>query len=369
MKPTNLPYDSSTFNKATIQSKRPALNNVDQSACAQAMGDNCKRADEEQNLIYDFKQDFTPEELANEPRPEVAWVHLSCAYWLPELEFGLETIKEPITGLEEIDSKRYKLVCAICKQRGVGCCVQCGKGKCQAAYHVECARLAGLYMEFVTYKGESTMNTVFCEKHRPLKLRKAIEQMHKNLVDDVASFCKVVEKCRATAEKYENVDEKAKNRKTVTNKFFTKIEKKRLMTRIRHICKKFGLMTINLSKQTGGEGAEKYKVSPNTFKISYADTLSKRGFPWNEVKFGKFTAQNCYNKYTSIVPNEEAFMRKVLHLGKKRIEKEERNKHKFMSQLKVAPVAVEENDPVKYCYCAKTVKDRPQEKMIGRQIV
>ena len=93
-------------------------------------------------------------------------------------------------------------------------------------------------------------------------------------------------------------------------------------------------------------------------KITYRDTLRKKYFPWNELKFGKFTPQDCYAKYTKIVPDEESFKEHVLHLGRKRIEKESKSNIKILSALKkkkveepiqVVPIPIVEEG--KYCIC------------------
>ena len=36
---------------------------------------------------------------------------------------------------------------------------------------------------------------MFCEKHRPLKIVKEMEQKDKQTVEEVQKFCKVIEKC------------------------------------------------------------------------------------------------------------------------------------------------------------------------------
>ena len=50
------------------------------------------------NFMYNFDQDFTLEQLVYEPMTEVAWVHMSCASWLPEVTFGDDDSMEPIGG-------------------------------------------------------------------------------------------------------------------------------------------------------------------------------------------------------------------------------------------------------------------------------
>ncbi len=375
MKPTDTPFDSPLFNsksaavsgKRLAHSAKPETSQQQPTETGKPTSATKEEPREEPSLVYDFKQDFTEEELAHEPRPQEAWVHLSCAYWIPELEFSTEAASETITGLDAIDGKRFKLVCSICRLRGVGCCLQCGKGKCQTAFHAECARLAGLYMEFSNFKEEGTSNIVYCEKHRPLKLRKAIEQTHKRSEEDVVGFCRLIDKCRGRDEKFESAVEEGRPRKVLSNKFFNKIEKKQLMNRIRHVCKKLAKLTVLLGRQRAANATEapRFRILPNPYKIQYKDTLAKRYLPWNDIKFARFTAENCYHKYVSLVPDEETFKRKILQLGKKQIELEAKIQQKVIEQVKAQiypPVPV---DPTKYCYCHKTTAESPPGQMIG----
>ncbi|XP_072233597.1 bromodomain-containing protein 1 [Leuresthes tenuis] len=103
------------------------------------------------------------------------WGHVVCALWVPEVGFSNTTFIEPIDGVSHIPPARWKLTCYICKEKGVGACIQCHKANCYTAFHVSCAQKAGLFMKMepikeVTETGESTFSvkkTAYCGAHMP----------------------------------------------------------------------------------------------------------------------------------------------------------------------------------------------------------
>lgn len=105
-----------------------------------------------------------------------SWSHVICGLWIPELFFANIHYMEPIEGIAHINKSRWKLVCYICKQK-IGACIQCTQKNCFSAFHVTCAKRAGLYMDF----GGSSIAEIatnqfyqphklqcFCDKHSPL---------------------------------------------------------------------------------------------------------------------------------------------------------------------------------------------------------
>ncbi|XP_055793881.1 bromodomain-containing protein 1-like isoform X4 [Salvelinus fontinalis] len=103
------------------------------------------------------------------------WGHVVCALWVPEVGFSNTVFIEPIDGVSNIPSARWKLTCYLCKEKGVGACIQCHKANCYTAFHVSCAQKAGLFMKMepikeVTETGEPTFSvkkTAYCGSHTP----------------------------------------------------------------------------------------------------------------------------------------------------------------------------------------------------------
>ncbi|XP_036093606.1 bromodomain-containing protein 1 isoform X4 [Rousettus aegyptiacus] len=102
------------------------------------------------------------------------WGHVVCALWIPEVGFANTVFIEPIDGVRNIPPARWKLTCYLCKQKGVGACIQCHKANCYTAFHVTCAQRAGLYMKMEPVRelagGATTFSvrkTAYCDVHTP----------------------------------------------------------------------------------------------------------------------------------------------------------------------------------------------------------
>ena len=46
------------------------------------------------------------------------------------------------------------------------------------------------------------VHKMFCEKHRPLKIVKEMEERDKQTLDEIQKFCKVIEKCIDVDKRY-----------------------------------------------------------------------------------------------------------------------------------------------------------------------
>lgn len=102
------------------------------------------------------------------------WIHVTCAVWIRELNFGNWHYLEPVEGVERIPNLRWKLNCFICRQK-IGACIQCCNKNCFTAYHVSCAKRLGLTMTPLKTGsiaemalGNDNELESFCDKHSHL---------------------------------------------------------------------------------------------------------------------------------------------------------------------------------------------------------
>ncbi|XP_047660095.1 bromodomain-containing protein 1 isoform X3 [Tachysurus fulvidraco] len=148
------------------------------------------------------------------------WGHVVCALWVPEVGFSNTVFIEPIDGVANIPPARWKLTCYLCKEKGVGACIQCHKANCYTAFHVSCAQKAGLFLKMEPMKetndaGDPTFTvkkTAYCGAHtpngcvkRPLNIYNDPKCATKN------GFCRTPKKKRSLTKKQKN----KKNKKSV----------------------------------------------------------------------------------------------------------------------------------------------------------
>ncbi|XVF53405.1 hypothetical protein PTKIN_Ptkin05aG0097000 [Pterospermum kingtungense] len=97
---------------------------------------------------------------------ETLWVHVTCAWFRPEVSFASDEKMEPALGILSIPSNSFVKICVICKQIH-GSCTQCCK--CSTYYHAMCASRAGYRMELhcLEKNGKQITKMVsYCAYHR-----------------------------------------------------------------------------------------------------------------------------------------------------------------------------------------------------------
>ncbi|XVF33174.1 hypothetical protein REPUB_Repub17cG0145900 [Reevesia pubescens] len=97
---------------------------------------------------------------------ESLWVHVTCAWFRPEVGFLNHEKMEPAVGILRIPSSSFLKSCVICKQTH-GSCTQCCK--CATYFHVMCASRAGYSMELHCSEKNGmqlTKKLVYCAVHR-----------------------------------------------------------------------------------------------------------------------------------------------------------------------------------------------------------
>ncbi|KAK3425083.1 hypothetical protein EUGRSUZ_F01799 [Eucalyptus grandis] len=97
---------------------------------------------------------------------EPLWVHVTCAWFCPEVGFLNHEKMEPATGILRIPPTSFLKSCVICKQTH-GSCTQCSR--CPTYFQVMCAARAGHSMELHCLEksgSQITKKLIYCADHR-----------------------------------------------------------------------------------------------------------------------------------------------------------------------------------------------------------
>ncbi|KAG4950917.1 hypothetical protein JHK85_044784 [Glycine max] len=97
---------------------------------------------------------------------EMLWVHVTCAWFRPQVVFQNHEAMEPATGILKIPPNSFVKTCVICEQSH-GSCIACCK--CSTYFHVMCASRAGYTMELHSMEKNGTQITkklIYCAIHR-----------------------------------------------------------------------------------------------------------------------------------------------------------------------------------------------------------
>ncbi|CAH9092978.1 unnamed protein product [Cuscuta epithymum] len=94
------------------------------------------------------------------------WVHVSCAWFRPEVAFLSVQKMEPASGILRIPPDSFVKICTICEQSH-GSCTQCCK--CSTSFHAMCALRAGYHVELKCFEENGLQLTKwvsYCAIHR-----------------------------------------------------------------------------------------------------------------------------------------------------------------------------------------------------------
>jgi len=266
------------------------------------------------------------------------WVHLSCAYWVPEVSFKDSRTKE--LGLEGMNSIRFQHTCSLCGVKG-GACIPCGKSSCDTFFHAECGRRANLYSESFANKSKEAIYKMYCRKHRPLKTLRELDINRRKAIEEVITFSRAIDAVSRP------IPIKVLKKK---HKVFSKLDRAHLLDNIRKTCIKMEGLSLLLEKSEVEGG--NYKLLPTFFRTKYSDILRK-SFPWETIAFGKFSAPVCRREFFHIIPSDSSFQSKVMLRQKENIGK-----------TRASPRL----DNTLYCTCRKPYHE-DRSTMIGRSRV
>lgn len=97
---------------------------------------------------------------------DTLWVHVTCAWFQPEVAFLDHETMEPAMGILRLSANSFMKKCVVCKQIH-GSCIQCCR--CTTYYHATCAARAGYCMELHCMEKNGvqvTRKASYCASHR-----------------------------------------------------------------------------------------------------------------------------------------------------------------------------------------------------------
>ena len=345
--------------------------------------------------------------LSEKLAKENAWVHLSCALWLPELNLANFDLKEKIKGVENIPKKRLQEECNICLKCGYGPTIKCEK--CDYHFHPECARrLKNFFLEINENENGETTFLAYCNKDAPPKHLKKYELIKQRKRDDIKKFSTLLQKDISSLNKLSddkqynifhpycynvnniemkkiineekkifkkigknnNSNENNNNyiynneilnesvKKSINNNSFnyeksielTSSEKKCLINAIRE-------MLIDESNLTLEINSEDYSIKTNNnIKLTYDDILYPEKFSWCFLKENQYYLNGISNYETfkifqSLIPNKIDYAKNILKEKISIPEKPKKHKIKIKQKNKT-----KKEEELKYCICNKNNK-------------
>ncbi|KRY56404.1 Protein Jade-1 [Trichinella britovi] len=106
------------------------------------------------------------------------WLHMSCALWIPGINFGNNETMESITGVEKALKKmssltkknKKQMCCSICNS-SFGAFIKCQNKRCSARFHVTCASNGNAFMRFHvnSENSDQVLFEIYCNAHAPVE--------------------------------------------------------------------------------------------------------------------------------------------------------------------------------------------------------
>ena len=322
---------------------------------------------------------------------ENAWVHLSCALWLPEISIKNFELKEKIQGVENISKKRLQEKCDICLKIGYGPTIKCEK--CDYRFHPECARrLKRFYLEINENDNSETTFLAYCHADAPPKHLKKYELIEQRKRDDIKKFSNLIMKDLSNLSKipedkqcnilnpychYNNsngnnsldkkgiISDEKKILKKLSNDIYmkddlykknniansmkielTNSEKKKLINAVREMLIDQSNLTLEINK-------DDYSIKQTNKIIFNFDTTNyPEKFSWALLKESQeylngINAFETFKIYRTIIKNESDYIKVIL---KEKI-KNSSKKNKINQITTVVKTEDNKNNCPKYCLC------------------
>ena len=185
IKETESIYSNSSINNTKKEEKFESNTNLNSNSNINLPNPNSN------NKKHSQKKQKTEIYLNEKIAKENAWVHLSCALWLPEISIKNFDLKEKIQGVENISKKRLQEKCDICLKIGYGPTIKCEK--CDYRFHPECARrLKRFYLEINENDNSETTFLAYCHGDAPPKHLKKYELIKQRKRDDIKKFSNLI---------------------------------------------------------------------------------------------------------------------------------------------------------------------------------
>ena len=338
------------------------------------------------NKKHSQKKQKTEIYLNEKIAKENAWVHLSCALWLPEITIKNFDLKEKIQGVENISKKRLQEKCDICLKIGYGPTIKCEK--CDYRFHPECARrLKRFYLEINENENAETTFLAYCHGDAPPKNLKKYELIKQRKKDDIKKFSNLIRKDLGNLSKIpedkqcniinpychcsnsnDNFDEKKilkklnndiYNMKDDSNKKnsnssnnmkieLTNAEKKNLINAIRE-------MLIDQSNLTLEINNEDYSIKQNNnIRFTYDHMTYPEKFSWPLLKQSQeylngISPFETFKIFGTLVHNKEDFAKIVLKEKIKPVPKKVKMKQQKQQQQQQLQQIMQQKD--EFCYC------------------